>query len=754
MRGIEVSAADRRARVEAGVLALEIGAAAQADGLCSMPGSAPDVGVVGYTLGGGLSWLGRRYGFACNRVNAIELVTAAGEARRVDADTDADLFWALRGGGGGYAIVTALELELTPIADIYAGALVFAAELGTDAVRAYRDWAHTVPDEVTSIVRFLRPPPLPDVPEPIRDKPLLTIDAACIGTEEEGARLIAPLRELGEPILDTFGQIPIEGLSRIHMDPEQPVPAIGDHKVIRELPDEAIDAFFGVVGPEAGSPLLLAELRHLGGALAREAPGAGALSKIDAEFAMLGIGLPMTPRARRGDRRPARSAQRDDGAVGGRGRLLQLRRAPLRRRRDPRSADLRAARRGEAALGPRRDDSRQPCDLADARLPIQLVSSAHGPRGRGRRSAGGDGAHGERSCSALGRGHRLGGPLAGRNPGARGRALARAAALRPLSGVQLQLLRDLGAAGQAGAARGDPVADRARSTPAARRIGLPRLAGEGAGAVRPRGDRASGRRPRTGRLGGRRPDERALLPGTRRLLLAALALGADRRRRHRDRNRVDAARAGAGEAPGPPPAAGSRPRPGGGAVRSRRRCSSPVSGCCRRWSRTPPSGGPGSSRRRTFPSGPTSTSRSSTDARPWSTSSPSTSTCSRSPSSPCSRPSTRRWARSRWSWRCSRWSPWWRSTVRSMRPSIGARSRRSPSTSRCSRSPSSRGRATARSGSSTATTTRSFRVAIWARSCSAGCVRARSATDASRSGFCSSSAGWRSSTTPSSASRA
>ena len=295
MRGIEVSAADRTARVEAGVLALEIGAAAQADGLCSMPGSAPDVGVVGYTLGGGLSWLGRRYGFACNRVNAIELVTAAGEARRVDADTDADLFWALRGGGGGYAIVTALELELTPIADIYAGALVFAAELGTDAVRAYRDWAHTVGDEVTSIVRFLRPPPLPDVPEPIRDKPLLTIDAACIGTEEEGARLIAPLRELGEPILDTFGQIPIEGLSRIHMDPEQPVPAIGDHKVIRELPDEAIDAFFGVVGPEAGSPLLLAELRHLGGALAREAPGAGALSKIDAEFAMLGIGLPMTP---------------------------------------------------------------------------------------------------------------------------------------------------------------------------------------------------------------------------------------------------------------------------------------------------------------------------------------------------------------------------------------------------------------------------------------------------------------------------
>lgn len=295
MRGIEIDEEAQTARVEAGVLALELGAASQAKGLCSLPGSAPDVGVIGYTLGGGLSWLGRRYGFACNRVQAIELVTADGEIRRVDAEHDSDLFWALRGGGGCYAIVTALHVALLPIPELYAGIMILPAELGAGAIRAYRDWTKTVPEEVTSIVRFLRPPPLPDVPEPLRDRPLITIDAAFIGEQSEGERLLAPLREIGEPIMDTFAQIPAEALSKIHMDPEQPVPGLGHHALIEQLPDEAIDAFVGAVGPEAGSPLLLAELRHIGGALGRAGENAGALAKLDADFLMFGVGLPMTP---------------------------------------------------------------------------------------------------------------------------------------------------------------------------------------------------------------------------------------------------------------------------------------------------------------------------------------------------------------------------------------------------------------------------------------------------------------------------
>jgi hypothetical protein len=295
MRGIEVDPEARTARVEAGVLSLELGEAAGAHGLCFLPGSSPDVGVTGYTLGGGLSWLGRRYGFACNRVRAIELVDASGEPRTVDAGNDPDLFWALRGGGGGYGVVSALQLDLLPIGEIYAGALVFPAEVGAGAVRAYRDWAAGVPDEVTSVVRFITPPPIPDVPEPIRGRPLLTIDGACIGSREEGEAAFAPLREIGETIMDTFEWMPAAGLSRIHMDPESPVPGVGEGALVAELPDEAIDAFVAAAGPGSGSPLLLTELRHLGGALGRPAENAGALSHLDAGFGIYSVGLPMTP---------------------------------------------------------------------------------------------------------------------------------------------------------------------------------------------------------------------------------------------------------------------------------------------------------------------------------------------------------------------------------------------------------------------------------------------------------------------------
>jgi hypothetical protein len=295
MRGIEVDPDTQTARVDAGVQSSELGEAAHEHGLTSLPGSSPNVGVIGFSLGGGLGWLGRRHGFGCNRVRAIELVTADGEPRRVDADNEPDLFWALRGGGGGYGIVTALELDLLPISEVYGGALLPPAELGADVVLGYRDWAADLSDEVTSALRFLHLPPIPEVPEPLRDRPLLMIIAASIGTREEGEKVIAPLRELGEPVMDTYDQMPASGLSRIAMDPEPPVPGIGHHMMLRDLPGEAIDALFGVAGPESGSPLLLVELGQLGGALGRPAENPGALDKLDAGFVLFGIGLPMAP---------------------------------------------------------------------------------------------------------------------------------------------------------------------------------------------------------------------------------------------------------------------------------------------------------------------------------------------------------------------------------------------------------------------------------------------------------------------------
>lgn len=297
MKRIDIDAENRTARVEAGVLGSELGAAAHAKGLSWLPGSSATVGVVGYTLGGGLSWVGRRHGFACNHVAAIEVVTADGEARQVDADATPDLFWALRGGGGGYAIVTALHLRLLDISEVYGGALLFPAEVGVDGLRAARDWAAGVSEDVTSNIRFLTPPPVPDVPEPIRGKPLFVVSAACIGSQSEGEKAIAPLREIGEPIVDTFDQIPTSALSHVDMDPEQPVPALGHSALIGELPDDAVEAFAEVAGPESGTPLLLSSLRQTGGALSRPAENAGALEKLDGEFVVVGIGALMDPSA-------------------------------------------------------------------------------------------------------------------------------------------------------------------------------------------------------------------------------------------------------------------------------------------------------------------------------------------------------------------------------------------------------------------------------------------------------------------------
>jgi hypothetical protein len=284
-----------RARVEAGAYAEHVAEVAIKERMCSMPGTSPNVGIAGYTLGGGLSWLGRKYGWACNRVAAIELVTADGEARTVDGASDPDLFWALRGGGGGYAIVTALHLELVPVADAYAGSILFPPELTRDGLHAYRDWCAQAPEETGSLVRMLNLPPIPDIPEEIRGKKWLAVTVSSIGSEDEGRERVAPLLEIGEPVMSTMTQMPATGLTRIAMDPEPPVPGLGHHRVMKELPDKAIDAFYEAAGPESGSPLLLAEFRHLGGALSRSHENGGALDKLEGEFTMLGIGMLMDP---------------------------------------------------------------------------------------------------------------------------------------------------------------------------------------------------------------------------------------------------------------------------------------------------------------------------------------------------------------------------------------------------------------------------------------------------------------------------
>ena len=280
MRSVRIDPVSRTARAEAGALWQDVTVPAGEHGLAALAGSSPNVGVTGYTLGGGMGWLAHRYGLAANSVTAAEIVTPSGRFVRTDASHEPDLFWAVRGGGGSVGVVTALEMRLYPVRELYAGALFFPLQRAAQVLHAWRQWTDTVPDEVTSLGRILRLPPVPEVPEPLRGRAFALMEAACLADAPTGAELIQPLRALG-PELDTFATIPAPGLQRVHMDPDQPVPGWGDGAFLADLPAAAIDALVAVAGPAADATLGSVEVRHLGGALARPAPGGGAQPYID-----------------------------------------------------------------------------------------------------------------------------------------------------------------------------------------------------------------------------------------------------------------------------------------------------------------------------------------------------------------------------------------------------------------------------------------------------------------------------------------
>jgi FAD/FMN-containing dehydrogenase len=283
-----------RARVGAGVVWSEVSAAAAEFGLAALAGSGPDVGVVGYTLGGGVSWLARRYGLAANSVLAVELVTADGRIVRADEYHEPDLFWALRGGGGAFGVVTALEFELYPVASVHAGTLFWPVEQAEQVLNAWREWAEPSPRELTSCARLLNLPPLLELPEHLRGRSFVAVELAHTGDPAAAAAYLQPLRDL-EPELDTVATMPTAQLGSLHMDPDQPVPGSGDGWLLAALPAEAVSALVGVAGAGTGSPLLSVEIRHLGGALGEDALGGGALASIDAPFALYAVGMAVTP---------------------------------------------------------------------------------------------------------------------------------------------------------------------------------------------------------------------------------------------------------------------------------------------------------------------------------------------------------------------------------------------------------------------------------------------------------------------------
>lgn len=293
MREVSVDAATMIARVDAGAVWGDLTPVTGASGLAALAGSSHDVGIVGYTLGGGISWLARSHGLAASSVTAIEVVTADGELRRVDEAEHSDLFWAMRGGGGDFGIVTAMEFRLYPIAEVHAGVLFFPLERASEVLHAWRGWTEELPASVTTVGRVLRFPPMPELPPFLSGQSFAVVEAAIQEDETAADALLAPLRALG-PAIDTFRRTPVHELDQLHMDPPGPVPGSGNGALVESLTAEAIDAFLAAAGP-AGASMLSAELRLLGGELSPERAEGGALKGFAAAAAYFAVGIAPTP---------------------------------------------------------------------------------------------------------------------------------------------------------------------------------------------------------------------------------------------------------------------------------------------------------------------------------------------------------------------------------------------------------------------------------------------------------------------------
>ncbi|MET7795557.1 FAD-binding oxidoreductase [Streptomyces decoyicus] len=285
MTAVRVDPQTHSAYVAAGARFEQVIAEAARHGLAPLNGSAPHVGVVSYTLGGGLALLGRSHGWAADRVLAMDVVTADGRLRHVTPDSEPELYWALLGGRDNFGIVTGMEFGLVPVARLYGGGLFFDAEQTPGILEAYGRWTATVPDEMNSSVALIPFPDDPQVPEPMRGRHVWQVRIAFTGFSEDGERLVEPLRQVGPRLLENLRDMPYEQSADIHDDPPVPMPWAADNAFLADLDGDTVRTILEHIGSGTALPAVV-ELRHLGGALARRPAHPNAVGQRDARFMM------------------------------------------------------------------------------------------------------------------------------------------------------------------------------------------------------------------------------------------------------------------------------------------------------------------------------------------------------------------------------------------------------------------------------------------------------------------------------------
>lgn len=293
--GIEVDLARRTATAGAGVKWGELLAALDGTGLIALAGSNPDPTVVGLTLGGGLSWFSRKHGFTANSVVSFDVVDAQGVAQHVTRASDPELFWALRGGGGDFAIVTAVEIGLVEAPQLHGGRLWWPVEHTAAVLRDFRDLATYAPRELTMWAHVHHFPPMPELPEVLRGRSFVSIALTHLGPADELDRLLRPLRAAAPVEMDTVGPVEPSTLGAVAMEPTDPMPGLERCLLLDGLDDAGLDALVEAVADPRTCPLTVVQLRHLGGAFAEAAPGGGAVSPVTASYSLFALGVPAFP---------------------------------------------------------------------------------------------------------------------------------------------------------------------------------------------------------------------------------------------------------------------------------------------------------------------------------------------------------------------------------------------------------------------------------------------------------------------------
>jgi FAD/FMN-containing dehydrogenase len=272
MKGITIDVAAATARAEAGLTWGELDEATQAHGLAVTGGRVSTTGIGGFALGSGSGWLERKLGFTCDNLVRAEIVTADGREVIASETENPDLFWAIRGGGGNFGVVTAFHLKLHAIGPIvFGGMLMYPPAEGPSLFRFWRDFMVKAPDEVGSGLAFICAPPEEFVPEPVRGHPVIGVVVCYSGDPDEGPEVLSPLLSFGPPALSMVQPMPYVAVQRL-LDPANPKGMLnywtGDF--YDELPDDAVDVLVNKAGRPV-SPLTQIIV----------VPGGGAISRVD-----------------------------------------------------------------------------------------------------------------------------------------------------------------------------------------------------------------------------------------------------------------------------------------------------------------------------------------------------------------------------------------------------------------------------------------------------------------------------------------